>query len=154
MDLFTPYFEFQVIFEKFVFVSLQIWIVIILSILLICTIKRNKSTFAKLWCAYKSRTFKWKCVFKSRMYYRNLLRQSHKDLHKLRAMIHVLLQLCSGSIPDIRWNRPAQHLSGFFFSSQFCFVSSYSLIIVIFKICLMYIHIYVDRNLCVIFMVL
>lgn len=136
MDLFTPHFEFQVIFEKFVFVSLQIWIVVIISILLICTIKRNKSTFSKLWCAYKNQTFKWKCVFKSSMYYRNLLRQS---LHMLRAMIHMLLQQCPGSITDIWWNRPAQHLTGCF-SNQFCCVSSYLLIVVIFlKICSLYI---------------
>lgn len=121
MDLLTPNSEFKVIFEKNVFESLQIWIVIIISILLLCTIKRHKSTFSKLWCAYKTELLNESFFFKSCMCYRNLLRLSPtKTCICLEQWFTCSCSLSPGSIIAIWWNIPVYDCKDCFPNIFFC----------------------------------
>lgn len=132
MDLLTPNSEFKVIFEKNVFGSLQIWIVIIISILLLCTIKRHKSTFSKLWCAYKTELLNESMFFKSCMCYRNLLRLSlTKTCICLEQWFTYSCSLSPGSIIAIWWNIPVYDRKDCFPNFFFCVCVHFLVIIIL-----------------------
>lgn len=124
--------------KKISFRSLQKWIAIIISILLICTIKRHISTFPKLWCAYKTELLNASIFLKSYMCYRNLLRLSlAKTCVCLEQWFMCSCSLSPGNIVAIYWNISIHDLrdwlqNQFFFVCFLYFVNCWFLFVLIF----------------------
>lgn len=105
-------------------------IAIIISILLICTIKRHISTFPKLWCAYKTELLN-ASVFLNHTCYRNLLRLSlAKTCVCLEQWFMCSCSLSPGSIVAICWNIPIHDLRGWLQNQFLCVCVSSTLLIV------------------------